>query len=905
MKMKRIVSIFIATFLAINITAQPCIVKATNNEANSDRISQIQNKEVLESGFQDENYASDNAQSLSTPSTPTSSQVSVKDIYFKMLDDKSADIKVQCINSQSYLLLPSCIKPNQTALYYDFDDAIKIKGAGSNSSQTEISITSGQKFDLGALFNSLPEDNKYPITIDNDSEVLNIVFSDQIPSLFLDIDESKGTINDMHKDKSNNCYGGSNIADENSLESIKSLGTFSMRGRGNATWLAPKKPYQIKFDKKTEVLGMKSAKTWILLANHYDPTLARNATAFDIAKALNMGYTPEYKFVDLYMNGEYLGNYTICEKIQINKSRLNITDLEDNVDSVISEYNKTNKANYSNLSELYSVGAATLNEDKTICTVNTGKNKHEINLTGGYLLEFDYYDDNPQIKLSDGRKVTIKSPENLGSDIHEACYAHINKYIKEADEAILSDNGYNKMGLHYSKYIDLESFAKMWLIKEYSMDYDAVVSMYMYKDADGILKAGPVWDFDNAFARESGAYPNNNYNVIANGGFHQLMSAWLTKLMCQQDFLNQLVKTYNDSKSVFSNDHCYNLAKNNIEKLKDSANVNLILWSNEYSDKENQRLLQFTRDRDNYMNSYMNQIKQQGVDIVKRPLKNGVYAINSHVGSSKVLDVDNGSNQDGANIQIYDKNDSDAQYFLIKSTGDGYYTIMNINSGKVLDVAGAGQTPGTNVQQYSSNGSDAQKWAIRNSGWGSYKLYSKCSGLYMDINQGSNVNGANVQTHSMTSTKAQMFNFSPITLIPDNVYTVVSSLDASKALDVANAEFGDGTNVQLYSDNGSNAQKFEFKHNGEGYYTITNVNSGKVLDIANAGQAPGTNVQQYSGNGSDAQKWRVKTNSDCSYTFISKCNGLCIDVFEAQTFDGNNIQVYSGNSSNAQRFFVK
>ena len=97
----------------------------------------------------------------------------------------------------------------------------------------------------------------------------------------------------------------------------------TIRGRGNSTWGEPKKPYSIKFKEKQSLLGMAEAKKWVLLANYLDRTLIRNAVAFEITKKTNLEWTPSGKFAEVFLNGKFLGNYFICEKIQIDKNRLN------------------------------------------------------------------------------------------------------------------------------------------------------------------------------------------------------------------------------------------------------------------------------------------------------------------------------------------------------------------------------------------------------------------------------------------------------------------------------------------------------------------------------------------------------------------------------------------------------
>lgn len=94
--------------------------------------------------------------------------------------------------------------------------------------------------------------------------------------------------------------------------------------RGNSTMWADKKAYKINFDKKQDILGMGKAKKWVLLANAYDKTLMRNKLIFDFGSSLNFEYTPKSKYVDLYINGVYRGNYLLIEPIEVNKNRLNI-----------------------------------------------------------------------------------------------------------------------------------------------------------------------------------------------------------------------------------------------------------------------------------------------------------------------------------------------------------------------------------------------------------------------------------------------------------------------------------------------------------------------------------------------------------------------------------------------------
>jgi spore coat protein CotH len=104
--------------------------------------------------------------------------------------------------------------------------------------------------------------------------------------------------------------------------------SISIRGRGNSTWNMAKKPYRIKLQEKTKLLGNSraNAKKWTLLANHGDKTLMRNALASYIGDLCGQPFTPAAKFVDLTLNGAYQGCYQLSDQIDIRKKRVNIAE---------------------------------------------------------------------------------------------------------------------------------------------------------------------------------------------------------------------------------------------------------------------------------------------------------------------------------------------------------------------------------------------------------------------------------------------------------------------------------------------------------------------------------------------------------------------------------------------------
>lgn len=101
-----------------------------------------------------------------------------------------------------------------------------------------------------------------------------------------------------------------------------------IKGRGNSTWTnSPKKPYTIKLYEKASLTGLPKDKSWVLLANYFDPTQLRNSVASFISSKISyLEYTPHYKFVFLTLNNTPCGIYQIGEKLKIGENRVNIGD---------------------------------------------------------------------------------------------------------------------------------------------------------------------------------------------------------------------------------------------------------------------------------------------------------------------------------------------------------------------------------------------------------------------------------------------------------------------------------------------------------------------------------------------------------------------------------------------------
>lgn len=298
----------------------------------------------------------------------------------------------------------------------------------------------------------------------------------------------------------------------------------------------------------------------------------------------------------------------------------------------------------------------------------------------------------------------------------------------------------------------------------------------------------------------------------------------------------------------------------------------------------------------------------------------GVSMIITSVANKKlVTDVTSASTANGARVQLYSSNNTNAQKYRFESIGNGTYKIVNVNSGKVLDVSGGSTANGAALQQYTNNNTVAQQWTVRNYGSGKIALVSVNANKAVDIPGGNAVQQAQLQLYSPNGTVAQQWLVAkaPLTLrerlnetaakhrqdLPDGTYTFGSKLNTSMKMDVSGASRSNYGNVQIWAGNGTNAQKWKVTHDSNGYVTLTSVNSGKVLDVNGGVSANGTNVQQYDSNGTYAQKWIAVKNSDGSYTFQSAlAENKVLDVSGASTSNGANVQLYAANGTNAQKW---
>ena len=183
---------------------------------------------------------------------------------------------------------------------------------------------------------------------------------------------------------------------------------------------------------------------------------------------------------------------------------------------------------YKELNENYGVGMTTDQAENSYgqqyqYTTNLTE---PANITGGYLIELnhDMWDEVSGFKTRQGVAFNVKSPEWCG----DAAMRYISEYYQEFEDAVYATDetgtytGYNAAtGKYFYDYVDMNSLVKVFLLQELSLNCDGFISsVYFYKDADGMMYAGPVWDQDMTFG--TGWNKTNDADIV---DYHYLANA--------------------------------------------------------------------------------------------------------------------------------------------------------------------------------------------------------------------------------------------------------------------------------------------------------------------------------------------------------------------------------------------
>lgn len=340
----------------------------------------------------------------------------------------------------------------------------------------------------------------------------------ELPIIQIETENNKKIVS---KEEYLKCTVSLSADEENSFRGV----TGKIKGRGNSTFGLDKKPYKIKFDEKISLLGEDKAKEWTLIANHMDYSLLRNYIAYTVGTALELEYTTSANFVDVYVNGEYMGVYLICEQIEVGKSRVNI---EDSLEAEETGY----------LLEL------------------------DARAPAEGVLGVDYFYSN-----AGAQPYAIKSPDTEDEKFTTERVSYIQQYINDSYNALL--------GTDYSevcRYIDVDTFVNGYILDELLKTTDVgFSSFYLYKDAGKKLCRGPIWDYDLAIGNSVVADAVSTESIYAGA-----VNPWYARLLTFPEFRSAVGARLSEMNEVITRtiDNAFSLS----DSYKNSFLRNFSKW---------------------------------------------------------------------------------------------------------------------------------------------------------------------------------------------------------------------------------------------------------------------------------------------------------------------------------------
>lgn len=296
----------------------------------------------------------------------------------------------------------------------------------------------------------------------------------------------------------------------------------------------------------------------------------------------------------------------------------------------------------------------------------------------------------------------------------------------------------------------------------------------------------------------------------------------------------------------------------------------------------------------------------------------GTYFLTSSLSRHRVLDVTGGSVSAGAAIQLYGRNETAAQQFVLVDLGSRQYAFKNIKSGLYLcypnDASRFLDHPRL-TQNTGDDGAWGFAWHARQVGGGYVFSPVVDDDFAIDIAGASDSNGTEIRLYQSNESVAQTFTLEKPTAtilaelaaahasdLADGTYYIRSAKSSWQTLDVAGGSRSSGANVQIYALNATDAQTWIVSHDQNGFVTLTNSGSGLVLDVSGGSAQSGTNVQQYASNGSVAQKW-IAVKDGASIKLVSALDpSICLDIAGGNTSNGTNARTWSDNGTIAQRW---
>lgn len=442
--MKKVIAILLTLIMALSV----CTFAASAEEATFD--------------FKDVSYMKENAIYVHGVSDISETEAwqawQQLDIYRDYDEDEQRDMGVKRedgISKEYYFFLPSGADSKKVTIL--------------NTFATDITFN-GKEIKSGACFEfeySTTED--YAVHADNNEYIVRFRKSGAEAAIYINNIDADGNGTDLlsylSQDKENDAKATGAIVNKDG--SVDNTPIKKIKGRGNTTWAKEKKPFNVTYEEAVSIDGMESTKKLSLLANYQDSSLSRNRILQDLADAVGIPYSSDSRFADLYMNGEYLGNYQFTQKVDIGKKNL-VKVIDDDTH---------------------------LNEDGTL--------KEEF----PFLVEIDAGAGNDDYHTYSSKakcNLTVKGPELDNDDPnYDKVLSIVRTKFDEMYNAVVNDTD------NLTDLVDIDSLAKEVLINELSKNWDVGISSFYLTyqaDEDGNYKffGSPCWDYDNSIGNATG-----------------------------------------------------------------------------------------------------------------------------------------------------------------------------------------------------------------------------------------------------------------------------------------------------------------------------------------------------------------------------------------------------------------
>lgn len=445
-----------------------------------------------------------------TGSVYDSSVVVVSGFYVDMTpdDDTFTDdhIKPTVSGSNYTLYLPSGVDRTKVTIVHGYN-SLTIGG------QT---VASGQKVDLS--------NDSYQLGGDV-SGTLKVYKSQNVSSIHTTTGVAMPQQTNFGASKEDYSTSGTIVVfDKNGNQVNTDLTLKKIKGRGNSSWQASneligKYAFNITLNVKAQLLDESAAaKKYCLVSYNADQARMRNMVVYELAQQVGLNFSPDYEPVDLYNNGVYVGSYLLTDKVEIGNPLVNIVNLDGaNEDINLALYEA------SDISGSRGSSNGNLNDNSTHGYkkwVNMNEIDASVYANSGFLLEFElderFADEISGFISNQGQQIVVKYPEYTSKNQIDFVSEKWN-----TAEALM----YNKNATYeqLSAVIDVESFARMYLIQEFTKNLDGcATSYYVYYD-EGRFHAGPAWDYDWTL----GQYSLDNGGKINSSTVHSPTSGTL------------------------------------------------------------------------------------------------------------------------------------------------------------------------------------------------------------------------------------------------------------------------------------------------------------------------------------------------------------------------------------------